>query len=50
MSNLGWYQTMTTTAKRVGGPGHLIQLPVCTEMLIGGSIVALFATGFIGIF
>ena len=50
MSNLGWYQTMTTTAKRVGGPGHLMRLLVCIGMLIGGSIVALFATGLIGIF
>ena len=50
MSNLGLYQTMTTTAKMFGGPAHLIRLLVCTGMLIGGSIVALLAAGFIVIF
>ena len=26
MSNLGWYQKITTAAKRVGGPKNLILL------------------------
>ena len=26
MSNLGWYQVMTTAAKKVGGPRNLLLL------------------------
>lgn len=34
MSNLGWYQKLTTMAKRVGGPKNLMTL------LVSGGVVA----------
>lgn len=34
MSNLGWYQTMTTAAKKVGGPLQLL-LNNCRKWLLG---------------
>lgn len=40
MSNLGWYQILTSMAKRVGGPKQLISLFVGGGFLIGGGAVA----------
>ena len=37
MSNLGWYQTMTTVAKKVGGPLPLAGLIVAAGAVVGGS-------------
>ena len=39
MSNLGWYQVMTTAAKRVGGPPQLASLLLGAGMLLGGGLV-----------
>ena len=36
MSNLGWYQTMTTVAKKVGGP-----LPLAGLIVAAGAVVLL---------
>lgn len=38
MSNLGWYQTMTTVAKKVGGPINLGKIVLGTGIVIGGTI------------
>ena len=40
MSNLGWYQILTTLAKKVGGPKRLITLLVGGGAILGGSAVA----------
>ena len=40
MGNLGWYQIMTTVAKRVGGPLKLAGLLVGGGALAGGGAVA----------
>ena len=40
MSNLGWYQILTTAAKKVGGPKQLIGLLVGGGALLGGGAVA----------
>ena len=40
MGNLGWYQLLTTMAKKVGGPKRLIGLFVGSGALAGGGIVA----------
>ena len=40
MSNLGWYQVLTTTAKAVGGPKTLIGLLVGGGAIVGGVTVA----------
>lgn len=40
MGNLGWYQVMTTMAKKVGGPSKLIGLLVGFGALLGGGTVA----------
>lgn len=40
MSNLGWYQVMTTFAKKVGGPRQLGGLFLGSGALLGGGIVA----------
>lgn len=40
MSNLGWYQLMTTWAKKVGGPKQLFGLILGGGALIGGGAVA----------
>ena len=40
MSNLGWYQIMTTTAKKVGGPLKLAGLIFGGGALTGGGVVA----------
>lgn len=40
MSNLGWYQIMTTAAKRVGGPRKLAGLLIGGGAVVGGSAVA----------
>ena len=39
MSNLGWYQLLTTMAKRVKGPKRLIALLVGGGALLGGGAV-----------
>lgn len=39
MSNLGWYQVMSTTAKKVGGPLKLVGLVLGSGIVIGGSTV-----------
>ena len=39
MSNLGWYQIMTTAAKKVGGPLKLAGLVLGSGMVIGGGTV-----------
>ena len=39
MGNLGWYQILTTMAKRVGGPKKLIGLLVGGGALLGSSAV-----------
>ena len=38
VSNLGWYQIITTAAKKVGGPKNLIGLIFGT--IVGGGVVA----------
>ena len=40
MSNLGWYQILTTMAKKVGGPKQLIGLLIGGGAIIGGGAVA----------
>ncbi|MBQ8121648.1 MAG: hypothetical protein IJ172_12850 [Ruminococcus sp.] len=40
MSNLGWYQLLTTLAKKVGGPKKLVLLLVGSGAVIGGSATA----------
>lgn len=35
MSNLGWYQVLTTMAKKVGGPKRLVALLVGSGALLG---------------
>ncbi len=40
MSNLGWYQILTTMAKKVGGPKILIALLAGGGALLGGGAVA----------
>ena len=40
MSNLGWYQIMTTMAKKVGGPLKLFGLVAGGGAIIGGGAVA----------
>ena len=42
MSNLGWYQWMTSTSKKVGGPLRFMGI------LIGGGIVVGSAVGSTG--
>lgn len=39
MSNLGWYQVMTTAAKKVGGPLKLAGLVLGSGIVIGGGTV-----------
>ena len=41
MSNLGWYQVMTTTAKKVGGPLKLAGLLFIGGAFIGGKAEAI---------
>ncbi|MEG1525591.1 MAG: hypothetical protein RR255_05455 [Bacilli bacterium] len=47
MSNLGGYQTLTTWAKKVGGPGKLVALIAGGSILAGGAAVKVgeFAIG-----
>lgn len=40
MSNLGWYQILTSVAKKAGGPKALIALLLGTGALLGGGAVA----------
>lgn len=40
MGNLGWYQILTTVAKKVGGPKRLIGLLAGGGALLGGGAVA----------
>lgn len=40
MSNLGWYQVMTTIAKKVGGPKQLFALVVTASFTFGGTVTA----------
>ena len=40
MSNLGWYQVLTTMAKAVGGPKRLIGILIGGGAVIGGGVVA----------
>lgn len=40
MSNLGWYQTLTTFSKKVGGPLNLVGGIFGTGAVIGGAVVA----------
>ena len=40
MSNLGWYQILTTMAKKVGGPKQLMGLLIGGGALLGGGAVA----------
>lgn len=40
MSNLGWYQIMTTVAKKVGGPKNLFLLTIGGGALLGSSATA----------
>lgn len=40
MSNLGWYQIMTTISKKVGGPLKLAGLLVGGGAIVGGGTVA----------
>ncbi len=40
MSNLGYYQIMTTMAKKVGGPKNLFAIIACGSAIIGGCAVA----------
>lgn len=39
MSNLGWYQILTTAAKKVGGPKNLIGILLGTGAILGGGAV-----------
>lgn len=39
MSNLGWYQILTSMAKKVGGPKNLIGIFVGSGVIIGGVAV-----------
>ncbi|MBO5164439.1 MAG: hypothetical protein J6B75_08410 [Ruminococcus sp.] len=39
MGNLGWYQILTTFAKKVGGPKNLIGLLLGFGAFIGGGVV-----------
>ena len=39
MSNLGWYQIMTTMAKKVGGPKKLFAVVLGGGALLGGGAV-----------
>ena len=39
MSNLGWYQVMTTAAKKIGGPLKLAGLVWGSGIVIGGGTV-----------
>ena len=43
MSNLGWYQIMTTVAKKVGGPKNLIGLVFGGGTIVGGGAVAIIS-------
>ena len=40
VSNLGWYQIITTAAKKVGGPKNLIGLIFGGGTIVGGGVVA----------
>ncbi len=40
MSNLGWYQILTSMAKKVGGPKRLVGILVGGGALLGGGGVA----------
>ena len=40
MSNLGWYQILTSLAKKVGGPKNLIALIAGGGAILGGGTVA----------
>lgn len=40
MSNLGWYQIMTTMAKKIGGPRRFMALLSGGGVLVGGALVA----------
>ena len=40
MSNLGWYQILTSVSKKVGGPKRLIGLIAGGGALLGGGAVA----------
>ena len=40
MSNLGWYQSLTTLAKKVGGPQNLVAGIFALGAFAGGGIVA----------
>lgn len=40
MSNLGWYQIMTTVAKKVGGPKNLFMLVLGGGAVLGGTATA----------
>ena len=40
MGNLGWYQLMTTVAKKVGGPKRLFALVLGGGAILGGGAVA----------
>lgn len=39
MSNLGWYQVMTTMAKKVGGPRNLFTIVLGSGAILGGTAV-----------
>lgn len=39
MGNLGWYQILTTAAKKLGGPKQLIGILVGGGAILGGSAV-----------
>jgi len=41
MSNLGWYQIMTTMAKKVGGPKNLIALIAGGGAIVGGGAMVI---------
>lgn len=40
MSNLGWYQIITTLSKKVGGPKNLLALVFGGGVVVGGGAVA----------
>ena len=40
MSNLGWYQVLTTVAKKVGGPLQLAGMLIGGGAILGGGAVA----------
>ena len=44
MGNLGWYQILTTTAKKVGGPKQLIGLLIGSGAALGGAAVIVGTT------